>query len=215
MFYCILACIAGFAHFKISDNGCVCGLAAVKMSCGGAPARPAGFDWEWTGAWCGFSGRQGRRIEHESIFIALGLLLHGSLVLAADRLHDIKARGELRCAFGRNTMASLPQSQVWCGGGVDADMAVIWLPSKMSRMKFIDSNFAKLKDDLLGNRCDVGMFAVAVTPARQAVMDFTNRICSAMFYAVASRSNAIVQSWLDIDRPGRVVAVAAGTFTNR
>lgn len=32
----------------------------------------------------------------KAFFIALGLLLHGSLVLAADRLHDIKARGELR-----------------------------------------------------------------------------------------------------------------------
>lgn len=149
----------------------------------------------------------------EAFFIALGLLLHGSLVLAADRLHDIKARGELRvCIWPEYYGISYRNPKSGAVAGVDADMARDLATQQNVSLKFIDSNFAKLKDDLLGNRCDVGMFAVAVTPARQAVMDFTQPHMFSDVYAVASRSNVNVQSWLDIDRPGRVVAVAAGTF---
>ena len=141
------------------------------------------------------------------------MLLHGSLVLAADRLHDIKARGELRvCIWPEYYGISYRNPKSGAVAGVDADMARDLATQQNVSLKFIDSNFARLKDDLLGNRCDVGMFAVAVTPARQAVMDFTQPHMFSDVYAVASRSNVNVQSWLDIDRPGRVVAVAAGTF---
>ena len=72
-------------------------------------------------------------------------------------------------------MASLPQSQVWCGGGVDADMARDLATQQNVSHEIHRQQFCQAQDDLLGNRCDVGMFAVAVTPARQAVMDFANR----------------------------------------
>lgn len=147
------------------------------------------------------------------LFTLLCLLLLSGAAHAVERLADIKVRGELRvCIWPEYYGVSFRNPKSGAVAGVDADMARDLAAKLNVSLSFVDSNFAQLKDDLQHNRCDVGMFAVAITPARMTVMDFTLPHLYSDVYAVTSRSNANMQSWQDIDRPGRVVAVAAGTY---
>ncbi|MCP5978982.1 transporter substrate-binding domain-containing protein, partial [Klebsiella pneumoniae] len=72
--------------------------------------------------------------------------------------------------------------------------------------------FTRLVDDLLGDRCDVAMFAVGRLPQRMAQLAFTQPYLQSDIYAITTRSNRLVRDWADIDRPGVLVAVQAGTF---
>lgn len=80
------------------------------------------------------------------------------------------------------------------------------------RVQFVDSSFAKLIDDVTQDRCDIAMFAVGVTAARAQKLRFTAPHLQSDIFAVTTQSNRRVKEWADIDKPGVVVAVAAGTY---
>ncbi len=96
--------------------------------------------------------------------------------------------------------------------GVDIDMAHELGKTLGVAVQFVDSSFASLIGDVLDDRCDVAMFAIGVTSARQAKLRFTRPHLSSDIYAITSKSNRQIRSWADIDQPGRVVAVAKGTL---
>lgn len=96
--------------------------------------------------------------------------------------------------------------------GIDVDLAQELGKELGVSVQFVDSSFARLFDDVLGERCDVAMFAIGVTPARQERLRFTVPHLASDIYAITTRSNRRVRSWEDIDRPGVVVAVARGTL---
>ena len=149
----------------------------------------------------------------KSWLVSFCLLSLSAASLGAERLDEIKARGELRvCIWPEYYGISFRNTKSGAVAGVDADMARDLAAHLGVPLNFVDSHFARLKDDLLRNQCDVGMFAVAITPARQAVMEFTQPHMFSDVYAVTSRTNSVIQNWQDIDRPGRVVAEAAGTY---
>ncbi len=79
----------------------------------------------------------------------------------------------------------------------------------------MDSSFPALIPDLLGDRCDVAMFGVGMLPERAEKVRFTRPYLRSDIWAVTTRTHPSVRSWDDIDRPGRVVAVQAGTFMER
>ena len=81
-----------------------------------------------------------------------------------------------------------------------------------ARVEFVDSSFAKLMDDLNGDRCDVAMFAIGITPARAEKLSFSPSHLASDIYAIATRTNRRIKDWNDIDTPGSVVAVARGTL---
>ncbi|TDM09752.1 MAG: amino acid ABC transporter substrate-binding protein [Ideonella sp. MAG2] len=81
-----------------------------------------------------------------------------------------------------------------------------------SKIQYVDSSFAKLVDDLSTDKCDVAMFAVGVLPARAKVLRFSQPYLQSDIYGVTTRSNRTVKQWADIDKPGVLVAVQAGTF---
>lgn len=80
------------------------------------------------------------------------------------------------------------------------------------RLRFIDSSFARLIDDVTQDRCDVAMFAIGITPQRSEKLRFTRPHLVSDIYAITSKSNRLIKTWDDIDRPGVVVAVAKGTL---
>ena len=96
-------------------------------------------------------------------------------------------------------------------GGLDVDLSLALGQDLGVRVEHVDSSFVTLADDVLGGRCDVAMFAVGILPERQRLLRFTRPYLESDIYAVTTRSNAVVRTWEDIDRPGVVVAVAAGT----
>jgi len=96
--------------------------------------------------------------------------------------------------------------------GVDIDMAQALSKDLGATVAFVDSSFAKLVDDITQDHCDVAMFGVGITAARQEKLLFTPPYLASDIYAVASKANRRIQSWDDIDKPGVVVAVAKGTL---
>jgi len=96
--------------------------------------------------------------------------------------------------------------------GIDIDLALELGKDLGVEVKFVDSSFAKLIDDLTQDRCDVAMFAVGVTPARSEKLRFTRPHLASDIYAIASKTNRRIKSWSDIDKSDSVVAVAKGTL---
>lgn len=96
--------------------------------------------------------------------------------------------------------------------GVDIDLAGELGRDLGARVEFVESSFQTLIADLNGDRCDVGMFAIAVIPQRQEHMQFTQPYMRSDIYGITTRSSGVVKQWSDIDKPGVQVAVQAGTF---
>lgn len=147
--------------------------------------------------------------------VVAGLLpiLAGPAAAQGDRLVDVQNRGEVRvCIWPDYYGISFRNPKTRQVVGVDADMARELAKELGVRLRFVDSSFATLSDDLLGNRCDLAMFAIAVTPARNAVLRFTHPHLRSDIYAITTRANRRIKSWNDIDTAGVVVAVAKGTL---
>jgi cyclohexadienyl dehydratase len=79
-------------------------------------------------------------------------------------------------------------------------------------VRFVDSSFATLVDDVDGDRCDIAMFAVGITAARAEKLRFTQPYLASDIYAITTKANRRIRTWADIDQPGVVVAVAKGTY---
>lgn len=98
--------------------------------------------------------------------------------------------------------------------GIDIDLAGALAQDIGPDIKlvFVDSSFASLVDDLHQTRCDIAMFAIGITPQRQAKLRFTSPHLASDIYAITTRSNRRIRNWDDIDQSGIVVAVAKGTL---
>lgn len=95
--------------------------------------------------------------------------------------------------------------------GIDIDIANELGKELDVRITYVDSSFPTLIDNLTGNKCDIAMHAVGITPARSAVLSFTQPHLRSDIYAVTTINGTAIKSWADIDKPGRVIAVQAGT----
>jgi cyclohexadienyl dehydratase len=96
--------------------------------------------------------------------------------------------------------------------GVDAEMALELGKDLGVSVEFVDSSFANLVADVTGNKCDVAMFAVGVTPQRTEKLRFTQPTLVSDIYGITTRTNRHIKTWADIDQPGVVVAVMKGTL---
>jgi ABC-type amino acid transport substrate-binding protein len=97
--------------------------------------------------------------------------------------------------------------------GFDIDMARVLAARLNTRPVFVETSFAEVLDRLDEGACDVAMMGVGVTPARAARVAFSKPYMSSALLAVTTRSNTRIRTWRDLDTPGTVVAVAAGTTT--
>jgi ABC-type amino acid transport substrate-binding protein len=96
--------------------------------------------------------------------------------------------------------------------GLDIDLSREFGKDLGLNVVHIDSSFATLIRDLEEERCDVAMFAVGTLPQRLERLRFSRPYLQSDIYAIAARGNRIVRRWDDIDQPGVVVAVQAGSF---
>lgn len=124
----------------------------------------------------------------------------------------IRARGELLvCIWPEYFAVSFRNPRNGELEGIDIDMAR-GLAARLSvRLGFVETSFADFMDRVEEGACDVAMMAVGVTPARAQRVAFSKPYMSSPVYAVTTRTNARINAWRDIDMPGTVVAVAAGT----
>jgi len=96
--------------------------------------------------------------------------------------------------------------------GIDIDLSAALGNDLKARIEYVDSSFATLVVDLRTDRCDVAMFAVGMLPQRMEQLKFTRPYMHSDIYAVTTKSNPVIKTWADIDKPGVQVAVQAGTF---
>ena len=96
--------------------------------------------------------------------------------------------------------------------GIDIDLAHELAADLSMKVEFVDSSFASLVPDLLNDRCDVAMFAVAMLAQRMQHLKFTRPYLRSDIYAITTRGSATIEQWADIDRPGILVGVQSGTF---
>ena len=96
--------------------------------------------------------------------------------------------------------------------GIDIELSAEFAKDLGVKLQYVESAFPKLIDDLLGDRCDVSMHAVAVLPARSEKLRFSQPYLQSDIYGITTRSQRAIKRWEDIDQPGVQVAVQAGTF---
>lgn len=132
---------------------------------------------------------------------------------ASATLEAIRARGAVRvCIWPDYFAISFRNPRNGELEGIDIDMARALARHLGVRLDLVDTNFAAFMDRLAERQCDIAMFGVGVTEARAARVAFSAPYLISRVYGVASRDNRQMRSWADIDKPGVVVAVAAGTF---
>ena len=132
---------------------------------------------------------------------------------AADRLTAMAQASELRvCIWPDYYGISYRNRKTLALQGIDVDLARELGKDLGLSTRFVDSSFATLIDDVLGDRCDIAMFAIGITPARADKLRFTTPHLQSDIFAITTRSNRRIQTWADIDQPGVVVAVAKGTY---
>jgi ABC-type amino acid transport substrate-binding protein len=125
----------------------------------------------------------------------------------------VKQAGQLRvCIWPDYYGVSLRNPRTQQLAGIDIDLSAEFARDLGVKLQHVDSSFATLIDDLKSDRCDVAMFAVGMLPQRKEQLRFSRPYLQSDIYAVTTRSNRAVRKWADIDQPGVVVAVQAGTF---
>ncbi len=96
--------------------------------------------------------------------------------------------------------------------GIDIDLSAELGKDLKAKVEYVETSFATLVEDLQADRCDVGMFAIGMLTQRMAHLKFTQPYLSSDIYGITTKSNAVIKQWADIDQPGVLVAVQAGTF---
>lgn len=130
-----------------------------------------------------------------------------------SRVEKVQNAGELRvCIWPEYYSISYRDPRTGVLEGIDIAMARHLAGDLGVAMRFIDSSFRTLVDDLLNDRCDVSMHGVGVTAARREKLAFSAPVLRGGIYAIASKRHPSIRSWADIDREGVIVVAQAGTY---
>lgn len=130
-----------------------------------------------------------------------------------SRLKQIQASKTLRvCIWPDYYGISFRNPKTQQLAGIDIDNARDLAKDLGVEVKFVDSSFAKLVDDVTTDKCDIAMFAVGITPQRQEKLRFTQPYLVSDIYAITTQSNRRIQQWADLDKPGTVLVAAKGTL---
>lgn len=134
-------------------------------------------------------------------------------LLFADLLETVLHTQQLRvCIWPEYYGISYLNPRTQKLSGIDVDLAQEFASTLGVSVRFVQSSFATLIQDLLSHRCDIAMFAIGITPERQKYLRFTSPHLQSDIYAIVSKSNNRIQTWDDIDQEGVVVTVAKGTY---
>jgi len=96
--------------------------------------------------------------------------------------------------------------------GIDIELAHALANDLDVELTFVETHFGRFMDDLENDACDIGMFAIAITTARAARIDYSDPYLASEMYAVTTRTHPSMHDWQDIDQPGAVVSVQKGTY---
>jgi cyclohexadienyl dehydratase len=131
----------------------------------------------------------------------------------AGRLERIRAAGQLRvCIWPDYFSITFRNPKSGELSGIDVTLSQALARDLGVKVVYVETSFPGFIAELLGDRCDVAMFGVGIIPERAAKVSFSAPYLRSDIYAVTTRTHPAIKGWDDIDQPGRVVAVQAGTF---
>ena len=129
------------------------------------------------------------------------------------RLHKIAEQKQLRvCSWPDYYAISCRTPRTGAREGLDAEMARAFADDLGVQLTVVESSFPRFIDDLLADRCDIGMFAIGATPARAQRVAFSQPYLRSGIYAVTTQTNDTIRRWEDLDRSGNVLAVQKDTY---
>ena len=108
----------------------------------------------------------------------------------ADR---VKASGQVRvCIWPDYYGITLRNPRDGQLRGIDVELSAEFAKALGVKLQYVDSSFAKLVEDVTADRCDVAMFAVGITAARERSLRFTQPYLKSDVYGVTTRSSRVV-----------------------
>lgn len=145
--------------------------------------------------------------------VGLLLVCSNPAISETSRLQKIMESKEIRvCIWPDYYGITFRNPKTRILNGIDVDLSSELAKDLGVRLKYIDSSFPQLIDNLLTNQCDIAMHAVGVTPARSSKVQFSQAYLRSDIYAITTKTSVAIKSWDDIDKPGRVIVVQAGTI---
>ena len=157
--------------------------------------------------------RHGRAGVGLRLAAALALVGAASAAVGGPVLERVRRDGVVRvCIWPEYYGVTYRNPRTDTLSGIDIDLSRELARDLAARVEYVESSFPDLIADLQGNRCDVGMFAIGMLPQRMEKLTFSRPYLQSDIYAITTRSSRVVKEWRDIDQPGVVVAVQAGTF---
>lgn len=148
-----------------------------------------------------------------SLFVLVVSSVLAASALAGPVLDRVRSSGRVRvCIWPDYYGVTYRNPRTLALTGIDIDLSAEFGADVGVRVEHVESSFGTLVADLTGDRCDVAMFAVGRLPQRMALLKFTQPYLQSDIYAVTTKGNRVVREWQDIDKPGVLVGVQAGTF---
>ncbi len=128
-------------------------------------------------------------------------------------LDRIRQRAELRvCIWPDYYGVTFRNPHTRALQGIDIDLSRAFAQDLGVNLTYVDSSFTSLSEDLRSDTCDIAMFAVGISPQRAERMAFSEPYLRSDIYGITTKSQRVIRDWDDIDRPGVLVGVQAGTF---
>lgn len=144
--------------------------------------------------------------------LASPLLISLALGAQAQTLNSIKAGQVLRvCIWPDYFGISYRNPRTGAMQGIDIILSSEFAENLGVSLEYVETDFNRVFADIENKKCHIAMMGVGVTPARQERAAFSEPYLRSDVYAITTRVNRRIQSWEDIDQPGRVVAVLKGT----
>ena len=131
----------------------------------------------------------------------------------AQTLERVRSSGSLRvCIWPDYYGVTYRNPRTQQLGGIDIDLSAELAKDLGVAVEYVETSFPQLVADVNASRCDVAMFAVGMLASRKEQLAFTEPYLQSDIYGITNRASRTVRQWADIDQPGVIVAVQAGTF---
>ena len=145
-------------------------------------------------------------------FATLSFLSAAAPIAQAQILDSVTGEGTLRvCIWPEYFGISFHNKRTGALQGVDITLSAEFAKDLGVELDYVETDFANVLTELEQGNCHIAMMGVGVTPARAERVDFSDPYLRSDVYGITTRANQSIQTWEDIDQPGRVVAVLKGT----
>lgn len=150
------------------------------------------------------------------LFIIALIAVSSATVQAVDKqsiIERIQLSGEVKvCIWPSYFAITYRNPKTSELSGIDIDMAKELASYLDVKLRFVESSFAHLIQNLNNHSCDIAMHGVGVRESRKKHMLFSKPYLSSGIYAISNKRENIIQKWTDIDQHGVVVVVQRGTY---